>query len=259
MDNDKTDSLLDLTEPPAFELINEIGHSDLVLVCDHASNLVPRKLLGLGLSQAQLDDHIGWDPGSALVARFLSSHLDAPLLLSSYSRLVIDCNRAPDMSDSIPEQSGGVDIPGNRNLSAAERAMRRRELFDPYQQAIGHLLDGRRQRKTILMSIHSFTPSLRGLHRPWSIGVCFGRDARLADLLLPELKMRVSGEVGRNQPYSITDEGDYTIPVQAEARGIPSVMLEIRQDEIRTEEQAHAWGKLIADCWLEVQSNQGHS
>ncbi len=118
-------SLLASSEPPVFELVNPGGGSSAVLVCDHASNRVPASLGRLGLEPHQLADHIGWDPGAAEVARRLSVQLDAPLLLSGYSRLVIDCNRPPHSEESIPEQSAGVPVPGNRGLTpGAEKVPR---------------------------------------------------------------------------------------------------------------------------------------
>src|SRR5690606_38198156 len=100
---------------------------------------------------------IGWDPGAAEVARGLAAELDAPLVLSGYSRLVIDCNRPLDNPQAIPAQSGGVAVPGNHALSPQERAMRIAALYRPYHRAIDRLLDARGRRPTVLLSIHSFT------------------------------------------------------------------------------------------------------
>jgi len=122
-------SLLRPDEPSAVEVVNAEGGSHIVLVCDHASNRVPTRLGTLGLDTARLADHIGWDPGAADVARRLSDSLDAPLILSGYSRLVIDCNRPLRSAESIPEQSAGVMVPGNRALSATDREIRVKELF----------------------------------------------------------------------------------------------------------------------------------
>jgi|TARA_B110001454_G_scaffold85029_1_gene81752 predicted N-formylglutamate amidohydrolase len=247
--------LLQSNEPPAFEIFNPQGQSCAVIVCDHASNRIPISLENLGLSSHQLEAHIAWDPGAARVAEKLSSLLDAPLLLSNYSRLVIDCNRPFHALGSIPEQSAGIDIPGNQNLQIACRQQRQREIFDPYQQAVSALLENRPKQKTLLISVHSFTPHLNNELRPWLIGVCSGKDSRFANLLLPQLKQAVKGPVGNNQPYFIGSETDYTIPVQGEPRGIPSVMLEIRQDRIVTQEQVNSWAELIAKGYFIVVEN----
>jgi predicted N-formylglutamate amidohydrolase len=114
-------SLLSPDKPPAVEMVNADGSSSAVLLCDHASNRVPERLGNLGLDAVQLADHIGWDPGAADVARRLSADLDAPLVLSGYSRLVIDCNRPLRSAESIVKESAGVPVPHNRGLSPAER------------------------------------------------------------------------------------------------------------------------------------------
>jgi predicted N-formylglutamate amidohydrolase len=233
-------------EPQAFEIVNATGLSKLVLVCDHASKRVPRCLDNLGLTPEQLDDHIGWDPGAADVARLLSLKLDAPLVLSGYSRLVIDCNRPLQSLQSIPEQSAGVLIPANQNITAEDRARRVNNLFAPYHHAINQLLAARQNTATAFLSIHSFTPSLDGQQRPWHIGVSSWRDHRLAKQLIDVLKKNNEIVVGDNEPYAIDTEFDYAIPVHGEGRGLPSAMIEIRQDGIRTSAGVAAWAERIA-------------
>ena len=250
----ETAVLLMSTEPPAFEIVNPDGNSSAVLVCDHASNRIPAKLGSLGLEPHQLAEHIGWDPGAADVARGLSMHLDAPLLLSGYSRLVIDCNRPLHSKESIALQSAGVLIPGNRELTPEQRAIRVNTLFQPYHQAIERILDERKLRPTALLSIHSFTPILNGQRRPWQIGVSHWRDARLAALMVGELVQSGDFLVGDNQPYPIDNITDYTVPVHGEGRGLPSIMLEIRQDEIHTEAGAAACASRLAESYRRIEA-----
>lgn len=240
-------SLLGDDEAPPFEVVNGDGGSEVVLVCDHASHRVPRCLGTLGLAESRLREHIAWDPGAAAVARQLSSELDAPLVASGYSRLVIDCNRPLHSPQSIAEESDGVSIVGNVGLSADERAARARDLFHPYHDAISRLLDRRGGRPTVLLSIHSFTPALAGHERPWNVGISARRERRLASLLVAELQAHRDGlTVGDNEPYAIDDDLDYTIPVHAEARGLPGALIEIRQDGIDKPEDAKAWaGRLV--------------
>lgn len=235
-----TPPLLTDDEPPAFEIINEQGSSSAVLICDHASNRIPRQLGDLGLDARHLSDHIAWDPGAAEVARRLSERLDAPLVLSGYSRLVIDCNRQLHVPQSIPEQSAGVTVPGNLKLSAQECQRRIERLFRPYHDAVDRLLDARAGRTTVLLSIHSFTPDLNGEARPWHVGVSPGRDRRLADLMREALSDGPS-LVGDNQPYPIDPRNDYSIPMHGDGRGLAGVMIEIRQDRIGTDAGAQAW------------------
>jgi predicted N-formylglutamate amidohydrolase len=257
MDSDtgaSTVALLGPDEPPPVELVNAGGRSSAVLVCDHAANRVPRRLGMLGLDAVQLADHIGWDPGAGDVARQLSAHLDAPLVLSGYSRLVIDCNRPLRNTESIAEQSDSVPVPGNRGLSAEERERRVTALFWPYHDAIDRLLDGRIRRPSLLLSIHSFTPVLNGRPRPWHIGISHWRDRRLAALMLGILARSGEFTVGDNAPYPIDDDVDYTIPVHGEGRGLPSVMIEIRQDGIRTAAGATAWAARLADAYRMIEA-----
>ena len=194
-------------------------------MCDHASNRIPARLENLGLTQEQLATHIGWDLGAAAVARQLAARLDAPLLLANYSRLVIDCNRWPSNPASIVESSDGIAVPGNVGLSRAEALARRRALFDPYHMAIAELLGRQPKESRFLLSIHSFTPSLAGLDRHWPIGVCYRTDISWGKRWLDVMKNKVSEPVGNNQPYDVEADVDYPIPVQAEARGIPGIML----------------------------------
>lgn len=245
--------LLEQAEPPAFEVVNAHGSSDVVLVCDHASNRVPRRLGTLGLDPQQLADHIAWDPGAAEVARRLAAHLDAPLVLSGYSRLVIDCNRQLGRDDSIAQQSAGVRVPGNGGLDVTDRALRRSALFETYHRAISTLLDARSQRPTLLLSIHSFTPMLGGQLRPWHIGISHGRDRRLAALLLDAVTHAADFVVGDNEPYAVDATIDYTLPTHGDDRGLANVMIEIRQDGIGTAAGAAAWASRLAAAFRRIE------
>lgn len=248
-----TSTLFSAAEPAAFEIVNEQGKSNLVLVCDHASNYVPACLNKLGLTEDQLNDHIGWDPGAAAVARLLAKDLDAALVLSAYSRLVIDCNRPLASSELIPEQSAGVVVPGNQHLSSYERADRVQSLFIPYHDAIESLLDARLlsdpQNPVIFLSIHSFTPFLFDEQRPWHIGVSHKTDDRFAKNLYKALMQQDDIIVGFNEPYPIEDAFDYSIPTHGEARGLPSAMIEIRQDGLTTETGIARWAERIANAF----------
>jgi predicted N-formylglutamate amidohydrolase len=256
--------LLDADEPAAFAVFNRDGAGRLLLVCDHAAHRVPRRLAGLGLAPARLATHIGWDPGAALVARQLARLLDAPLVLTAYSRLVIDCNRPLQSPESIPPRSDGVLIPGNQGLTAAQVEQRRVTLFHPYHQAIARLLDARRERPGPLLSIHSFTPVLNGETRPWPIGISSRDDPGLGNRLRAALLALAAcadprgqpgptpeslGPIGDNQPYPIEDAFDYTLPTHGEARGLPSLMIELRQDGLGTAADCASWAARLAAAW----------
>jgi predicted N-formylglutamate amidohydrolase len=245
--------LLLAEEPAAVEVVNLDGAGTAVLLCDHASNRVPQRLGTLGLDARQLAEHIAWDPGAAEVARRLSAQLNAPLVLSGYSRLVVDCNRPLGHPDSMAESSAGVPVPGNRGLTPEDRALRVDGLFRPYHEAIARLLDRRSGRPALLLSIHSFTAVLNGRARPWHLGISHGKDRRLAALLLDAFPAGRDLRLGDNEPYPIEDSIDYTIPWHGDGRGLPSVMIEIRQDGIRGADDAAAWAARLAEAYRRVE------
>lgn len=244
----ETHGLLDAGEPPPVQVLREDGGSSIVLTADHAGRIIPRRLGVLGLPEGELTRHIAWDIGIAGVAERLSAALDAPAVLQAYSRLVIDCNRDPAVPSSIPELSEATAIPGNHGLSAGERAARRREVFDPYHARIAALLDARQAagRRTVLVALHSFTPSYLGEGRPMHAALLYNRDPRLSHILLRLLRAEQGLVVGDNAPYSVSDLTDYTVPVHAERRGLPYAEIEIRQDLIEHDDGQAAWASRFA-------------
>jgi predicted N-formylglutamate amidohydrolase len=245
-------ALLDPDEAPPFEIINAEGMANALLVCDHASNRLPRRLGGLGLRRDQMQAHIAWDLGAAEVARGLAVRLDAPLILSGYSRLVIDLNRPLGSPELIPAQSDGVKISGNQALSPVARAARIAALFLPYHRAIAQWLDAHPSPELRLISLHSFTPRLAGQSRPWPIGLAYGRDPRLAHQLRRALSGQADLLVGDNEPYGIEDSHDFTLTTHGEGRGISHVMIEIRQDGLQTQVQVDAWVERLAQAYSRI-------
>ena len=240
--------LLTAAEPAAFTIERPQGASEFLLVCDHASRLIPQSLGSLGLDDEQLATHIAWDIGAAAVARQLSAALDATLLLQSYSRLVIDCNRPPSSATSIPTRSEHVRIAANEGLTSTDATARVAEIFTPYHAAISAILEQRRAAgtRTLLVSIHSFTPVYLGQTRPWKTGLMYRKDLRLGRALLELLREDNSLHAGENEPYAMSDDTDYTIPVHAEARGLPHVGIEIRQDLIAEMHGQQEWATRLA-------------
>ena len=237
------------SEPAAVGVVNADAPSDLLLVCDHASNRIPQRLGNLGLSMRELESHIAWDPGALPVARALAAQLRAPLVYSNYSRLVIDCNRPPGSSDSIAARSDGTRIPGNRRVAQQEALLRRRTLFDPYHATVDGLLRARAGKTPFLLSIHSFTAVLEGRERPWPIGVCYADDVPWAEPWLTGLQAQLDVPVGDNQPYAVEEGIDYTLPAHVKEHGVPAIMLELRQDDIRGQASAELWADTIANAW----------
>ncbi|WP_374446962.1 N-formylglutamate amidohydrolase [Stella sp.] len=248
-------ALLAPDEPPSVTVDRPDGASPFLLTCDHAAHRVPRRLGDLGVAEADRLRHIGWDIGALAVARTVAMRLDATLVAAGYSRLVIDLNRPPGAPDWIPEISDGTPVPANRNLAEDERAARVAALFDPYHGAISALLDRRRDagRPTFLACIHSFTPRMRGRDRPWHVGACHGPDPAMARLLADALRRDPALVVGVNQPYSCSRTSDYAVPVHGDDRGLPSVLIEIRQDQITDEAAAVAWGHRLADALAAIE------
>jgi predicted N-formylglutamate amidohydrolase len=236
------------TDPPAVELCHERGQAPVLLTCDHASRRVPRSLDNLGLADELLARHIGWDIGAAEVTRCLAPLLDAPAILAGYSRLVIDCNRRPEDSTLIPHESDGVAIPGNANLSANERRARRDAIFDPYHGAIAAWIAARRARGTApaVISIHSFTPVMKGIARPWHVGVLWDEQGRIALPLLAALRAEPGLVVGDNEPYSAREPVGYTQRHHAFEAGLPHVAIELRQDLVADAEGATSWAERLA-------------
>lgn len=238
-------ALLSPDEPSPVLVDHPGGSSDLLLTCDHAGRRMPRRLGQLGLPDAELERHIAYDIGARAVAERIADRLDATLIRQVYSRLVIDCNRDPSVPTSIPEVSEVTPVPGNVGLSTAQRAARRREIFEPYHQAIATALDARaaRGQATAIVSVHSFTPVFKGEARPWHAAVLYNRDARLSVILKGLLEAEAGLVIGDNEPYFVSDLTDYTIPVHAERRGLPYLELEIRQDLIATEAGQAEWAE----------------
>ena len=232
---------------PVFEQ-NVAGRSPFLFTSDHYGQLIPRQLGDLGLPASEFERHIAVDVGIAGVAGRLSDHLNAHLIAQRYSRLVIDCNRPPHVASSIPLISEATTIPGNEGLSRAAAAVRRRQIFDPYHRAIGAVIDRRLRdgTATVLVSLHSFTPVYAGIKRQWHIGALYRRDTTLPPLLLRALKSEGDLVVGDNEPYAVSDDTDYTIPVHGEARGLINTGIEIRQDLIADPSLQQQWADRLA-------------
>jgi predicted N-formylglutamate amidohydrolase len=244
-------------EPAPFLEARPQGRSNFVIVVDHASARIPRRLANLGVSEADLRRHIAWDIGALAVAQQVAAALDAPLVAQSYSRLVIDCNRDPKVATSIPTISEYTEIPGNVALTEADKEARRREIFDPYHERVRTLLDERAAsgRPTILVAQHSMTNLFKGTARAMHAAVLYNRDRRFAGLVLDSLRRENAIVVADNQPYFVTDETDYSIPQHGEARGLPHVELEIRQDLLLEEAGQREWALRITRVLQDAERN----
>lgn len=244
--------------PPVLSQ-NATGPSPFVLVCDHASNRIPAAYGALGLSPTERLMHIAWDPGALAVARRLSSLLDAPLVHSTVSRLVIDCNRDHDAPDLVATMSERTEIAANRDLPQSERAARVARYHAPFHYAIEALLDARQSegRESILVTVHSFTPVYHNLRRPWPIGLIHGADERFAAAVRDALTEQNPGmNIGWNEPYSAFNGVTYTLERHGDRRQLPGVMIEIRHDEILTPEGVATWAGHLSQALQSARAGQ---
>lgn len=245
------DGLLASDEEPAVEVRD--GSGPLLIACEHASNRLPRALGTLGLTPSDLVRHIAWDPGAAELSVQLAGRLDAALVLQRYSRLVIDCNRDPAMADAITLLSEDTPIPGNIDLAPDAKSSRIAALWAPFHAALDRLTERRRatRRPTGLVTIHSFNPVYRGVSRPWHVGVISTNERGFADALLSVLRRDKKLVVGDNEPYSAKDNVDYTIRRHGRDRGLPHVMIEVRNDLLRTVKEIAGWTERLTDALRE--------
>lgn len=212
------------------------GPAPVLILCEHASNAFPDAFGTLGLDAATRASHVAWDPGALDIAKRLSAAWAVPLVHSAVSRLVYDCNRPPEAPDAMPAKSEIYDIPGNRDLSEAERARRVRAVYAPFVAAVDAAID--RAHPGAIVTVHSFTPIYFGRSRSVEIGVLYDADTRLADALLA---CDWGGyEVRGNDPYGPEDGVTHSLRQHALARGLPNVMIEIRNDLLATAEGAGA-------------------
>jgi predicted N-formylglutamate amidohydrolase len=245
------------------------GRARILLVCEHASARLPEQFGTLGLAPEHLLEHIAWDPGALDLALGLSARLDAPLVHAGMSRLIYDCNRPPDSPTAVRAVSERFAVPGNRALSPESYALRVAHCYEPFRGLLEHTIaskvtDASDDRPLAIVTIHSFTPVFDGVPREVELGVLHGDDASLADRMLAEAG-RITGLLAeRNAPYGPGDGVLHTVEQQAEARGLPGVMLEVRNDLLRepdgVADVADRLARLIATCVeAEQDARRGHA
>jgi len=251
-------ALLAPDEPAPVAVHNPDGRAPVLLLCDHASNFVPRALDGLGLPARELSRHIGYDIGILPVSRQLSEALDAPLVYSRFSRLIVDPNRQLDDPTLIPEVADGTVVPGNRHLDDAAIRARLESFFWPYHHAVSQWVGQlqARGRPPAVLCLHSFTPELHGRVRPWEAAVLWDSDPRLPVPALDWLSAR-GYCVGDNEPYSGRGQHGYTQHVHAERLGLANILIELRQDLIDTEAGQRRWADELVAMFRDVLADPG--
>lgn len=222
-------------DPVALEGVAASGR--VILVCEHASRLLPQSLGTLGLSEEALESHIAWDPGALAVSRLMAESLDATLVFQRFSRLVYDCNRPPESPAAMPEKSEVFEISGNVGLDQAARDARTQALYLPFRDTLSSLVKSRVEagRAPVIVTMHSFTPIYFGMQRLVEIGILHDADARLADAMLAAASEDKRYDVRRNEPYGPDDGVTHTLKEHGLSNGLPNVMIEVRNDLIKDE------------------------
>ena len=231
----------------SFGIHNENGAGGTIIVCCHASNHFPPEFGNLGLSHEESHDHIAYDIGALELSIELANLIDAPLVYSKVSRLVIDCNREPADFDAMPEISAGVKINGNQSLDEAAKAWRINHAYHPYHNAIDEIVSRHHCARPLnILAIHSFTPNYMGDVRTLDIGVLIGDESGFGDKILSNLQNHANLNVARDEPYNPNERVYHTLNRHAKPRNIPSAMLEVRNDRLRKTDEIRNWAQIIA-------------
>ncbi len=240
-------AIIPAIDAPSHRVVPGRANRGIVILCDHATNLIPPEYGTLGLDPAQLKRHIAYDIGAEAVVCRLAELLGAPAVLSQFSRLLIDPNRGDDDPTLIMRLSDGAVVPGNRYLDEAERNRRLDRFWRPYHAAVTDVIDRCETAGTPpgIVAVHSFTESWKGAPRPWHVGVLWEGDRRLAIPLLEAFRAEGDLIVGENQPYPGSYEGDCCW-IHGVKRALPWAIIEIRQDLIRDEAGQARWAERLA-------------
>ena len=226
--------ILSKEDPPAAILVNASGNGAHLFVCEHASAAIPSSLGDLGLDADDRLSHAVWDIGAKDLALELSRRFDARLVLGGISRLVYDCNRPPEREDATPAKTEEVVVPGNRSISAEERAARVEEVYDTFHNVLDQEI-GAFMNAPVLVTVHSFSPRWHGVPRPTEIGLLHDED----DTLAVAMHASKNGEfrIELNMPYSAADGVTHLLARHAVARNLRNVMIEVRNDLLGTPDQ----------------------
>ncbi len=244
--------------PPVFTVQNEDSSSEILLICDHASRYIPSEYNDLGIEDISLlHRHIAWDIGVRDVTTRLSDRLNVTAVYSEFSRLLIDANRYPDDTNSIPDISDGIDIPANKDIDDVERTRRLNTWFWPHHNKIDELISvkSKGENTPVLIAMHSFTPIMHGIERPWHIGVLWDQDNRVAEPMLGYLRKNPTLVVGDNEPYNARVPLGYSMNEYGTKRKLPHVCIEIRQDLIDTHHGAESWANIVADAISQIRGD----
>ncbi|WP_417516593.1 N-formylglutamate amidohydrolase [Minwuia sp.] len=242
--------MLSSDDPHPVIAYNAGGDGPVLITCEHAGRETPSALGDMGVPATDWGRHIAWDIGALDLARAVSDRLDARLIAQRYSRLVIDCNRAHISPELVPTASDGTAIPANADLSDADRTARIAAIHTPFHDRIAAEIE--RQRPALIFAVHSFTPHMNGADRPWHAGFLANRMPEAAEAMV-----RISAgrapyfRFALNEPYTVDDVSDYTLPVHGEQNGIPHALVEIRNDQLASDAGIEFWADHLAGVLTE--------
>ncbi|MES0823850.1 N-formylglutamate amidohydrolase [Ruegeria sp. SCP11] len=225
------------------------GTPEVLLVCEHASNRIPEFLGDMGLTAEARDSHIAWDPGALGVAQHMAARMSAPLIYGGVSRLVYDCNRPPEAPGAMPFKSEEYEIPANVSMTPKERQARIENVYAPFSDALSAQIAQNRSSLKLMVTVHSFTPVYHGQQRDVELGLLHGRDDRFAVAMMEAAPPNAPFVTRLNEPYSATDGVAHTLDAHANANVLPNVMIEIRNDLIRTPDQQSAMADYLVP-WI---------
>lgn len=249
--------LLGKDEPPPFSVMNADGKTPCILVCDHASNLVPQKLQRLGMSDDDLQQHYAVDIGVKKITEVMSEALDAPAIFGNYSRLVVDLNRKVDHPTAFVMTGEGKPVPGNIVMDDTDRAQRIEELYNPFHDKLSSMIDDYLAQGVVpaVIAIHSFTPVFYNQRRPWEIGVLWVQDDRIPRATIDHFAAQ-GYCVGDNEPYDARYLRGTTVNRHADARFLPNALVEVRNDLISTDNDAIDWANRLVECYNPILSDE---
>lgn len=245
-------------DAPPYMSYNDDGKARALLVADHASPYFPAAMNQLGLADWVLERHVACDIGSDMLTRHLADLLDAPAVLAGFSRLIVDPNRRLDDPAAFIQVSDGIAIPGNQDLSDADKARRAQSFFHPYHDAVEARLEqfAARQIVPAFIAIHTCTPVFDQLVRPWHIGILWDTDPRIPRALIERLGRMDGVCIGDNEPYSGRHPHDFTVDYHAESAGLPHVGIEVRQDLVGDDEGARKWAAILAGALSDILADE---
>jgi len=224
---------------------NTNSESNLLIIAEHAGNLIPFEFGNLGLNDDDSRRHISYDIGVFGICRILSKTIKDHIIMSRYSRLLVDLNRGINSPDCIRHLSDGTIIPRNKNLEEKDKKLRIKQFYHPFHKRLFDII--LTKKIEIIVSIHSFTPKLfeENVPRPWHCGILYGCSENLGKHCIEFLKQKYKLMVGDNEPYGVNNNDDYIISKFGDKQSIPAIIIEIRQDLISDYKGQKIWSNIV--------------